>query len=106
MEYEELIKFFEKGEKIYFRKNENQEWRLVTKKEELFSIHEYIYEVKSNSINDEKINNLIDFIKSQKTTFVFDPECICDSDFDIGKEEGWNEALDEVLNYINLNFHK
>lgn len=101
MDYEELIQHFENGESIYFKKNEKENWNLVTKKEQLFSIHGYIYEVKTNISNDQKIDNLIEFIKLQQGSFADK-----DSDFDNGKEEGWNEALENVLEYIKNNFHK
>lgn len=102
MNYDDLLKKFNDGEKIYYRKNENDKWSIVTKKDQLFPIHGYFYEIQTKDTNYQKIDSLIQFIKTKKNNNSID----CDDDFELGKQEGKNEAFEEILEYIKNNFHK
>lgn len=50
------------------------------------------------SLTDDKIDELIKFIELQQGEFE-----IKESEFDSGRELGWNEALEAVLNFIETN---
>lgn len=49
-------------------------------------------------LTDDKIDELIKFIELQQGEFK-----IKESEFDSGRELGWNEALEAVLDFIKIN---
>ena len=49
-------------------------------------------------LTDDKISELIKFIELQQGEFE-----IIESEFDCGRELGWNEALEAVLDFIKTN---
>lgn len=49
-------------------------------------------------LTDDKIDELIKFIELQQGEFK-----IKESEFDSGRELGWNEALETVLDFIEVN---
>ena len=45
MEYQELVERFEKNEKVFYQKKENEKWKRDSSKEELCPIHNFIYKI-------------------------------------------------------------
>lgn len=70
MEYKELAANFDKGVKIYFKtsiRNTNEKWKLVTSKEQLYSIHNYVYQIENSENDNQKvIEKLISFVENNR----------------------------------------
>lgn len=97
MEYENLIKIFENGEKVFYKKHMKDNWNLVSSKEELFPIHNYIYKTEESNFTDKK-EELIKFIILQSSS---SDETLDIEDF--YRKEGFNEALKLILSYVEEN---
>jgi hypothetical protein len=93
MKYEKLIKHFENDEKILYRKNTQDGWNIVEKKDQLFSIHGYEYKLAGETNPKEEVLSLLDAMRLHDEAEDME---------EYHYNEGYNEAIAQAIKNITM----